>query len=213
MSVIQDGLLTLVQNGLVELLVFLLVFVITFGILRKIHLFAKDSSSSELAKVRKVHLLISLAMGATILFPRYAPGYDQYDVIGIIERSLPQFSVFVVALIALIVVLGIFNIKIGGTKGNPLRGFLSLVMVGLVIWIFAGSAGVFWRLPNWMNQELAAVIIALLIFGLVVSFIMGPESSNKKYKNLQEFIDAKDKDWKKAKVNQQLYDLLTERKP
>lgn len=214
MSVLQDGILTLVQNGLIELLVFLLIFVVTFGILRKIHLFAKNSSSEELAKVRKVHLLISLAMGATILFPRYAPGYSQYDVIAIIERSLPQVSLLVIALVGLIVLLGIFNLKLGGSSGNPLRGVLSLVLVGAVIWIFGGSAGWYWNLPYWMTQELAAVAIALIIFGLVVGFIMGPDKSNRKYKNLKEFIDAGDnRDWKKAKLNQNLYDLLTERKP
>jgi uncharacterized membrane protein YwzB len=209
-GILQQGLYELVRNGAVELLVFMLIFTLVFAILQKIKLFVSSKEGSA-AKARRVHILIAIAIGILTLVPRYS-GYVQYDVVTIIEQSLPQISLVVVAIIGVILLLGLLNMRITGTSKNPLRTLLLVVTVGVVIWIFGGTANWFWRLPNWLNSEVAAIVIALLVFGIVVSFVMGEDKNQ--YPNHEAFEKAVKEgkvDWKRASNSQKMYDMLTRR--
>ena len=213
-GILQQGLYELVRNGAVELLVFVLIFTLVFAILQKIELFAKKNDPASLKKARRVHILIAIALGVLTLVPRYT-GYQEYDVVSIIERSLPQISLVVVAIIGIILLLGLLNMKITGTSKNPLRTLLFFITVGVVVWIFGGTANWFWRLPNWLNSEVAAIVIALLVFGIIVSYVMGEDTDKYSFKDFEaEWKDDKrgqDVKWNRATNAQKMYDMLTRR--
>jgi hypothetical protein len=92
-TIITDALNLLVKIGLLEALAFLLVFVITYGILEKANIFGTDK--------RNVHLIISLVIGLM------AVGAMAYaDLINQIGQS---FGLLVVVLLCVLLVFGIMG--------------------------------------------------------------------------------------------------------
>ena len=213
-GILQQGLQELIRNGAVEFLVFMIVFTLVYGVLETIHLFSKKDDSKSKKKARRVHALIAISLGLLTLVPRYT-GNTQYDVVSIIERSLPQVSLVIVALIGALLLLGLLNIRFTKDQDNPLKKFIAFIAFGVVVWIFVGASDWYWRMPHWMNSELAAILIAILVFGLVVSFVLGKDKtgyySDAEFRKV--FNDPKKKiDWSKATNAQKAYDLLTKRK-
>lgn len=209
MSVIDQGVMTLVQNGLVEMIVFALIFAVVFGILRKIKFLApkkKDSDERDLSKVKSIHAIISLVMGALVILPHYYARYSAYDIIPVVEQAFPKLSLLMVALIGVFVLLGLFGLgmKNGSSKGNPFRPVLFLIVVGIVFWIFGGSID-FWNIPYWLTPDIIAVVIAVAVFGLVVSYIMGP-GENKG--SIADATDGDKIDWKKVKLKDIIDDVI-----
>ncbi|MFW6008735.1 MAG: hypothetical protein ACOCP8_05645, partial [archaeon] len=67
-----------------------------------------------------------------------------------------------------------------------------------------------WVIPSWIGSELIAVALAILVFGLIVSFVMGPSSNKKKWNELID-NDGKFKDnmsYKNAKLMDKFNDFL-----
>jgi hypothetical protein len=215
MSYLQSGIMTLIKNGALELIVFGLVFVVTFGIFRKIKLFVvgKDEDGKKLKQMKSVHTIMSLVLAALVIIPRYiAPG-SSYDIIPVLERSLPQMSFLLVAILCALIILGFFGMSIGrnSTKGNPIKLIVFLVSIGFIVWIF-GSNMNWWVNPiaHILTPDIVAVIIAVLVFAMIVSFVMG--DAEEKY-TWKDYIDnEKAPVWKKAKAYQKFHDFMRDKK-
>lgn len=170
MSIIQDGLRTLVQNGLVELLVFILVFAIVFGVLNNINLFGGEDYEK-----RKYNVLIALVFGALTIVPSIVAPGSRYDVIPIIKNALPQTMLVLVAIVCIIILLGLFGLNKILDDVSWAKPIVAVVAIGIIIYIFMGASGTLWRLPYWLTPDWIAVIIALLVFGIIVYFVMGSD--------------------------------------
>ena len=75
-------------------------------------------------------------------------------------------------------------------------------------WIFFQN-NPYWNLPYWATRELVAVIIAVIVFGAVVAFIMGPSEKD----NWHDLFDddgkfKSGKSWKNAKMLDVISDIF-----
>lgn len=215
--VLQSGIMSLIRNGAVEMIIFALVFAITYGIFRKIHLFAPGKDKGErdknLQKMKPVHSIMSLAFALLVIIPHHmAPG-SSYDIVPVIEKSFPQLSFLLVAALCALILLGFFGMSLGrhSSDKNPIKGIVFVISIGFIVWIF-GSNMNWWRNPwaSLFTPDIVAVIIAVLVFAMVISFIMG--NTEKKYTWDKYFENEKSPDWKKAKIAHQLHDFMRGKK-
>lgn len=224
MLFINQGIRTLIQAGLSEIILFILVFVVTFATIRSINLFGiskpkegEDESEwkKSMKKNRNIHTIISLATGILSILPHHVGGYEKYDIVRMIERVIPQFSFVVLGIFCALILLGFFGLKLGaGSDGNPLKTGVFVLSVGFIVFIF-GSNMNYWKNPwrNFLTPDIVAVIIAVLVFAIIVSFIMGGDET--KYKTNKEFFEKLkngDLDWKKAKGSQKFLDFIKNNK-
>ena len=98
-TIITEALSLLVRIGLLEALAFLLVFVMTYGILEKANIFGTDK--------RNVHLIIALVIGLM------AVGAMAYA--NLINQISQSFGLLVVVLLCVLLVFGI----LGGRLPKP----------------------------------------------------------------------------------------------
>jgi hypothetical protein len=145
---------------------FMLIFTILFAILEKIKIFGEGS--------RKFNGVIALAMSVGAIIPhslgKYPPGAD---IVQILNSALPSVSLVIIAIVFLLVIIGIFG-------GNPnwadkmIGGWVSLIAVGLIVFIFGNSAG-WWGAPDVVSflgdPDLQATFIVIAVFLLIISII------------------------------------------
>ncbi len=178
----QDMILRLESYGMIDVLLpFLLIFTITFAVLQKSNILGDNR--------RPFNKIIAFVLAMAVIIPhvlnRYPP---QADVVDIINKALPNISLFMVVGMMVLLLIGVFgqNIKIAGTGLEPVVVLLSIVAVALV---FMGSAGWLGRHPPWLDwlftEETGSLLVTLLIFGLIIWFITREEKPE----------ETKDKSW------------------
>jgi O-antigen/teichoic acid export membrane protein len=208
MGIIEEGLGVLIRNGLVQLLVFALIYVVVFGVLRNVGLFAtlKDKDGKDLDKahkkkaldkVKKIHSVIAIVIGIMVLLPHYYAPFSQYDIIPIIERSIPEISLLVLGILCAMIILGLIGMKLGGRDGNPIRLFVFVAAVIAVIWIVMEASNRRW-IPQWVGQEFWAVVIAVVVFAAIVAWVMGPTRDTKDIGTV--FGGSGSKKWRDVKL-------------
>lgn len=166
-----DTFLRLENMGLTDVLLpFLLVFTLVFAVLQKAKIFGQDK--------KNINMVISIIIGLLVVIPHitgdYPPGGD---VVEIMNSAIPNVSIFIVAIVMLLIMIGVFgvNIEIAGTS---LGGIVTLLSVLIIFFVFATSAGWFnMALPNWLgflsDPDTQALIVVLLMFGIIVMFVTG----------------------------------------
>lgn len=156
--------------GLMDVLLpFLLIFVIVFAILQKIKPFGEDQ-----ARQKGYNIIIALIMALAVVIPHvmgYYPG--DADIVNIINKSLPQVSIILVAVLMVILIVGLFGGK--PEWGSSLSGWVAFLATLVVFYIFGRSAGWFTYLPNWLywldNPDTQAMILIVAVFAIVIYFI------------------------------------------
>src|SRR3989344_1532464 len=177
----QDALYLLDQMGFTDVfLPFILIFTIIFAVLQKIELFGENKS-------RKFNSIISLALSIGVIIPhslnKYPPGTD---VVQILNTALPNVSLFIVAIVFLLVVIGMFGGK-AEWKNTWAGGVVTFIAVAVLIFIFGNAAG--WWVSSgvyyWLSDpNIQAMLIVLIVFWLIVSAITkgeGEEGSAEKF--------------------------------
>ncbi len=149
-----------------SLLPFILIFTILFAILQKTKIIGEGK--------RQFNTIVALVLSLMVVIPhvtgRYPPGQD---VVVIINQALPQLSLVVVAILAALLLIGVFapGVMFGGTSFGA---FLALVMIGIVIFIFGNAAG-FWQNTGFLSflndPDTQAVIVIVLVFAIIIWFI------------------------------------------
>ncbi|MFW6008736.1 MAG: hypothetical protein ACOCP8_05650 [archaeon] len=176
-GIISEGIHTLINNGLIEILVFALIFALVFGILENINLFKNDDNDDGESK--KYNLVIAIAFGGLSILPHYIARGSSYDIIPIIQKALPQTMILLLAVLGVMILLGLvgFNKDLSedGFGKSWVKPIIALILLGFVVWIFVGSTGVY-RLPYWFGKDLIAVGLAIGVFALVVYFVMGKDT-------------------------------------
>jgi len=154
-SIISD----LDSMGFYEILLpFFLIFAIIFGILEKVNIFGKDS--------HKFNIVIALVTGFLIV--------RNQTLVALMNRFLPNVSMFVLVIVAFLIILGIFGVKADSWSGGLLFVAAIIALIG-VIWGLGQAAeeeGIQW-LPEWLEiTETDIKWIAGIGGGLIVLWLL-----------------------------------------
>jgi hypothetical protein len=75
--------------------------------------------------------------------------------------------------------LGIFGANIGLGE-NKASGWIMAISIAAIIYIFGSSAGFGWYdLPNWINDDVITIAVALLVFGIIIAFVTKDDDDKK----------------------------------
>ncbi|MBW2970838.1 hypothetical protein KY320_01610 [Candidatus Woesearchaeota archaeon] len=185
-----EAIIRLEALGLTDMLLpFLLIFTLVFAVLDKAKVFGKEK--------KNINMIVSLVIALLVVIPhvtgRYPPGGD---VVEIINSAIPNVSVFIVAIVMLLIMIGVFgvNVNVAGTSLGGIVTLLAIIIIGVV---FANSAGWFnMRMPSWLgflnDPDTQALIVVLLMFGVIVAFVTGGGDSGEKNagKGLTHFFES-----------------------
>jgi hypothetical protein len=169
MVTFQDVILRLQAVGLSDVLLpFILIFTVVFAILQKAH------PLGDAPKDKPFNMMVALVMALAVVIPHVIGMYPAgADVVVIINQSLPNVAVVLVALVMVLLLVGLFGGK--PTWGSTASGWVAIFAFLLVIYIFGRSAGWFLYLPAWLywldNPDTQAMLLVLAVFALIVWFI------------------------------------------
>ncbi len=171
MVTFRDVIIYLENVGVADVLLpFILVFTVIFAILQKIKLFGDES--------KRFNVVIALIIGLAVVIPHVLRPSEN-DVVNIMNKAFPSVSLFIIAILAVFLLIGLWGAKPKFTKGAG--GWLSLIAIIIVAAIFTYAAGWWGRgyLPNWLywldDPGTITLIVIILVFVIVVGYITGGE--------------------------------------
>ena len=187
----QQAVYYLQSIGLLDLILpFILIFTIVYSVLMKVAIF-RESGGTEAAPApgdKKINGVLAFAIALMTIVPHIINLYPpQSDPVTIINSSLPQVVVIIVAVILVLVLAGLIGFQSGDAaqKKTPLKWLAKhaeWIAVALVALIFLSSFyEPFTALPfigSWLGRitadsGLVALVVMVLIFGIVIKFIVG----------------------------------------
>ena len=168
---------SLEKIGFVDVLLpFLLIFTVIFAILEKTKILGEGK--------RNMNIGISFIFALLVVVPHVTGNFPAgYDPVAIINAALPSVSLVVVAVIALMILIGVFahdRIMLGMTA----PGWVGLFSIVTLVFIFGSAAG-WWQtgilqwLENLFGSDIVAVAIMLVVFGIIIAFVTGGEEHEK----------------------------------
>ncbi|MFT4343233.1 MAG: hypothetical protein ACMXYE_00630 [Candidatus Woesearchaeota archaeon] len=158
------------------LLPFILVFTIVFAVLQKAKIFGEGK--------KNYNVMVALVMGFSVVIPHVLGTYPPHsDPVLIINNALPGVSVVLVAIVALLLLIGIMGGEVRWL-GSSISGWIAIVSLAIIVFIFGRAAGWFqYGWPNWLrwldNPDTQAFIVIILVFGIIVWYITKDESQTK----------------------------------
>lgn len=174
-----EGLVRMMESwGLTDVMLpFLLIFVVIFAVLEKTKIFGEEK--------RNINTVIALVFALLVVIPHVTGSYPAgMDVVLILRQALPAVSIVIVAILMLLILIGIF----GQEKvflGMTAPGWVTFVAIMIIVTIFGNSAG-WWGgswgrwLENTFGSDAIAIIIMLLVFGIIISWITGGSGDKEK---------------------------------
>ena len=186
---------SLARIGVWEIILpFMLIFTIVYATLTTTlkSLFGKEGDKDN----TKFAVVISLVIALGVVIPHAIGAYPpNANVVLIINSALPQVALIAVAVIGLMILLGMFGINVTNFANGGISVFLVAVSLGIITYIFGSAAGWWTRMPRWLgflnDPDLQALLVALLVFGLLVRYIVGPSKEKKGFsKNLTDLNSA-----------------------
>lgn len=174
MNEIRDLFYYLQTAGILDILIpFVLIFTVLFAVMKNVHIFADQ----------KQQITIALAITFLVLIPHITGSIPaEYDVVQIINNSLPSVVLIIFVLLSAFILLGfIKGEKVDfGDVGTGVVALASIIIIGV---IFARSAGYLQNTnwPTWLywldDPHLGALVIVILMFALITWFIVKPAGS------------------------------------
>lgn len=191
MSFFRDTIWELEQVGVADVILpFILLFTVTYAVLMKIKLFGQKS----------VNVAIAFVIGLVPVFQHVLAGRHQTTAISIINNSIPQIVLILVAVLALIILLGLWGVS--PSWDAKAGSVVVIAAIGFIAYVFLSNSGFGWYdLPRWLDRGTMTIVIALLVFGLIIKFIVGgPELTDeeKAAKEEKAFFKSLGKMVKKA---------------
>lgn len=208
MANFQDLIFTLQSGGVLDVLIpFLLVFTAAFAVLQKTRVLGKQPDA------KRYNIIVALAMGVATVVPHTLWGTGDptnpylrtgmIDVVNVINNSLPNISVVVVAIIMVMLLLGVFGADLN-LAGASVSGWVMFIAAGTVIYVFGTNAGFFGngQFPRWLwflqDPNTQSLLIMILVFGIIIWFITRDDShkdkEHEKKPNWIKALDAAGKD-------------------
>ncbi|MCB9358393.1 hypothetical protein H6503_00520 [Candidatus Woesearchaeota archaeon] len=160
------------------LLPFILVFTIVFAILQKTEILGKGK--------KNFNSMIALVFGFAVVFPHVLGLYpDLADPVDMINRALPQVSIVLVAVVALLLIIGILGGEVRWI-GTSISGWIAIISLIIIIYIFgraSGWPGFYYATPRWLawldDPDVQAFIIIILVFAILIWYITKDEEKTK----------------------------------
>ncbi len=193
-----DAIETLAESGFLDIfLPFMLIFVIVFAVLQKSNIFGTGEEK------RKYNVILALVMGLAVVIPHALGTYPvESDPVLMINNVLPNISLIMLAVIAFMLIVGVFgaNIKIGDNAN--LNAIIVIFAAISVVATFGVAAGWFGQLPFWLeflaDESTQVLFVTILIMGIIIWFITAPkkDAANAKkhpFVNMLESFDKKNK--------------------
>lgn len=150
------------------MLPFLLIFVIVFAILQKTKILGEER--------KNLNVILALVVGLLVVIPhatgRFPPNSDP---VTILNNSLPQISIVLVAVIFLLILIGAFG-QDYVFLGVTMPAWITVFSLVVIVTIFGGAAG-WWSgqvgntLERFFGTDTMALAIMLLVFGIVIAWI------------------------------------------
>jgi len=173
----QDFITHLDQWGVVDVfLPFLLFFTVIFAVLEKVKVFGD--------KGRRFNVIVALVMALAVVIPHVMGLYAEgADVVDIVNHAIPNVAVFVIAILMIFVLLGLWGAK--PTWAGKATGWLAFIATIIVIFIFVHAAGWTWgNLPSWLSflddPSTVGLIVVVLVFLILIAYITAePKESEK----------------------------------
>lgn len=173
----EGFIISLERIGFVDVLLpFLLVFTIIFAILEKTKILGEGKKNMNVG--------IALIFALMVVIPHVTGNFPAgFDPVQIINAALPAVSLVVVAIVALMILIGVFahDRMLWGMTAPGWIGFLSIVTI---IFIFGSAAG-WWQVGflDWLDSvfgsDVIAVLIMILVFGIIIAFVTGGGEAEK----------------------------------
>jgi len=171
----------LVDWGFVDaILPFILIFVLIFAILQKVGMFKTDATTPD----RRINGILAMVIAAMVVVPHIVGLYPQgSDPIVMINQFLPGTAVLLVAILAVILLLGLAGAEIPST----FQWVIALVAIGILLFTILMSVvpGFFPYFDFLRDPSMQALLIILLIMGLVGFFVIREPGGG----GLKEWID------------------------
>jgi len=195
MVTFQDVIIYLQNVGVADVLLpFILVFTIIFAIMEKVKILGEKS--------RRYNVMIAIVIGLAVVIPHILSP-SQYDVVNIMNRALPNVSIFIVAIVAVLLLVGVIWPSKQFKFGATVRGWFTLIAFIIVVAIFTYAAG-WWGpfgaagyLPTWLyflqDPGTIALIVIILIFIIIIAYISGGEEGKegeRREKGWKKFIES-----------------------
>jgi len=172
------------QNlGIVDVILpFILVFTIVFAVLQRTELLGKGK--------KNFNVIIALVVALSVVIPHVLGTYPSgYDVVEIMNASLPQVALLTIAFLMLMILAGLVGLDI---REHSLSGLLVIISIVAILAIFGGAAGL-WEsgwLYDFFSEETIALVIMVLVFGLIIWFITREESRELKLgETIKDFLN------------------------
>ncbi|MBD3304556.1 hypothetical protein GF343_05410 [Candidatus Woesearchaeota archaeon] len=158
----QDTFYYLQQWGVLDVLVpFVLIFTIIYAVLQKIQLFGTEG--------KRFNAIIALAITLTAIVPHilgtYPPGMD---VIAIMNASLPETVLLIVAVVLLMVMMGLMYGN--WPEETPLSGIAAIIAAIILVGIFLSNI-IEIPILSYISPEVQTLIIVLVVFGLIFLYV------------------------------------------
>lgn len=162
MGAMESALYTLESWGLTDVILpFVLIFTVIFAILQKAKIFGPDS--------KKYNIVFALAISLLVVIPHVTGTYPGgVDAVDIINQAIPSISVLAIAIIMFLVLAGIFFEPKGG---GWVSGLVLIMSIIAVVWVFGKAAGWWYYMPLFMDEDLQALIVIILVFGIIIWFV------------------------------------------
>ncbi len=193
--------ITQLQNmGFLDVVLpFLLFFTIVFAALQKTKILGdKDATTTGAKSGKRFNVVVALVIALLVIMPHViyqgtphdgklsiGIGGKQFpDPVDIVNNSLPTISVWIIAILMLMLILGLFGGDLTVMQ-YPLSNFVAIGAVVIVGYVFGAAAG-WWggsaqRLANYLglnDPNTAFGLILLLVFGVVLYFIVREPEDN-----------------------------------
>jgi len=155
-------------GGFDVVLPFILVFAVTFAVLRKIKLFGEN---------KNVDAIVSLILAAFLI--------SATEIVNVLVGFLPRVSMIVLVLLMLILVVGIFS---GGSEwGGGWLFFGAIVAIAAVLWALGAAAD--WNVPlvEDITEQDIGTLIVIGVFVLVIWLIVREPGQGRN--SIGSFID------------------------
>jgi len=168
------------QWDIIEFLVpFLLVFTIVYAVLQKTKILGDGR--------KNYNVILALVMGLAVVVPHFTGMYTSFDPVAVINTSLPQVSIILVAIVMVLLIIGVFGNEFD-VAGTSLAAWVAIAAIVIVAIIFGSSVGWF-HLPTWLgflaiNPDLQALIVMVLIFAVIIWFITKEPKGDKQKKGV-----------------------------
>ena len=185
-----DIIQSLELSGFVNIILpFLLIFVIVFAVLQRLHIFGKDDTKN------KFNVVIALVMGLSVVIPHALGKYPpESDPVLIMNNVLPNISLIMLAVIAFMLIMGVFGTRVNIGKSGTLTGIVIILSAIAVVATFGIAANWFGELPYWLrfleDQATQTLFITILVMGIIIAFITGKGKGGDATNAKKSFGDA-----------------------